>query len=133
MAQVLNFGFHQNNQDGVTDAKKIPDIMTVHEISAFIRGMGFWFLRPLLPLFDALFFIDLILRKRQLWDYDNMLFCQMIHARMKYPTWVGGLAWKQYQKTDYQHQIRFYHSYYNGCREVLDMFNRAFERVKNGI
>lgn len=128
---LSRFLFHQNtlNDDGVRD--QIPDIMNPHELANIIRGLSLWPLYPVLIFLDSLFLADFYFRKKQPWDYDNMMALNVFYAVSKYPTVPSRLAFNFYQKTDFLLRIKLYHKdFINGVPSLYDMFVDANEVLK---
>lgn len=131
MAQVKRFGFHQNDQNYEDPSKfNFPDIMLPVETAVVIRGLNLWPLYPLLCLIDLGFLVDLLARKKGLWDYDNMMAQQLLYAVTKYPTPVSKLAMKLYLKTDFMDRIKHYHSLEkNGIQPLYELFKLAYDKL----
>lgn len=134
-AMIKRFGFHQNTHRGTddpNDAWKIPDIMTPGELTVFIRGLSAWYLYPLLLVLDLALFIDLLLRKNDNWDQDNMLAINLLYAYKKYPTPGSWLAMKLYKRTNFMDRI---YNYYrddngnNGLAPMYDLYKLAYEEL----
>lgn len=111
--------FHQNDQDGVTGKPKFPDIILPGEIANLIRGLDLKNYKWLLQFIDLRFFIDLLARKRQTWDYDSLMACDLIYAQIKYPTIASRIVSKLYLKTDFRERLRENYAYKNNGIEPL--------------
>lgn len=128
-------GFHQNFMRGTDDFNrfwKLPDFISPTEISVFIRGMNFRFLKPALFLLDLGLLVDLRLRLRQPWDYDNMFAQNLFYANKVMPTPIARLALSKYAKTDFRERILEYHSTEgssNGVDGLGELYIRAAGKV----
>lgn len=125
---VLRLGFHQNYKNGWGEpGTKLPDWLTIGEISMILRGL----LGPLsvIPntILDIFAFGDLYFRKKQVWDYDNMLASQILISKHVYPTIFSKLIAKFYKKTDYIARIEHYHGttgeYKNGIPPLGELYS----------
>lgn len=130
---ILNrFGFYQNKKPGTDappDYTKVPDIITPHDISRYVRGMSYWWAYPAACVLDLGFLVDLILRRKQLWDYDNMMAINLMYAVSKYPTPAGLLAWHIYKRTDFLDRIKHYYSEDNGAnglKPLGELYEQCF-------
>lgn len=110
------------------------DLPSPGQIAGLIRACQSKALYPLLFLLDLLMFADLYFRKRQLWDYDNMLFMQMATAQQVMPTAAAKLAWTQYMKTDWRERVRYYHettAIINGCDPVYKYYRAVADKIES--
>lgn len=105
---------HQNVHPG-TDAppefRKFPDVAHPSHFSVHIRGMGYWFLYPVLVAIDCLLLADLVVRAVHdpANDLDNMLSQHILYAALRYPTPASWLARHLYALTNWKEKLRAYH------------------------
>lgn len=132
-----SFGFHQNFLRGSDDLErrwKFPDPINPTEVSVMIRGLGWWWLYPLLYILDVGFLVDLITRKRRTWDYDNMLAQNLFYAVSRYPTRVGVLAFELYEETDFRERLKLYYSLEeNGIPPMAELYDWAWHNVRGKL
>lgn len=138
MGQILRrVGFHQNFLRGTDDPErrwKCPDILTPHQLSVTIRGLRWWWAYPLLYVLDLAFLADLILRRRQTWDYDNMLAQNFFFAVIRYPTFIGVLAYSIYENTDFLERIdNYYAAENNGIPPMAELYRWAFHKTRGKL
>jgi len=132
---IKRFGFMQNVMPIWPDEnskKKIPDFVAPNMFAVWIRGSKIRVLYPLLQVLDIGFLLDLIFRKNNLWDYDNMLAQNLFYALDVKPTVASKLAWKFYQKTNYLECIKKYHVRDNGVAPLYDLFLANAIRLQGG-
>jgi hypothetical protein len=126
-AQTLRAGFAQNYWSGTS--YQIPDVPTPAELSAYLRGfLGPWSIIPN-TIFDLSFFVDLLLRKPDNWDSDNMLATNLLFANLKYPTIWSRFAMKFYLNTNFMDRLWNYHKDAggnNGCEPLYWLFRAVF-------
>jgi|GEM_PF-1583885 len=120
-AMVRRGFFHQNNMDGKTRRWKMPDIMGIGEWSNIIRGLGWWWLYPVLMLLDINFIAMVFLRKK--WDGASLYVPDLKYALRKYPTPTAWLAEKLNNKTSWLEEALSNHALENnGCVELQPLF-----------
>lgn len=129
--QGLRFGFHQNTRHGTDDPQnkwKFPDLMAPGEMSVYNRG--FLGRASVVPNFfwDMTLGFDLMLRKDDTWDVDNMLAINLLFANKNHPTLWSKLAMKSYLKTNFMERLWNYHKDEgnNGCEPLYWLFRLAF-------
>ena len=113
LEMLKRFCFHQNFLRGTDDPEKkwkLPDVMAPSEWSVIIRGLSLWPLYPVLLILDLGLVADLWLRKRNTWDYDNMMCQNLLFAVWKMPTPLSLWVFKRYYKTDWVMRVQHYHS-----------------------
>lgn len=137
-AMLKRLGFHQNYHIGTDTTGQwwhdyhIPDIMTPGEIAVIVRGLNAWYLYPLLLVLDLSLVIDLLLRKDDNWDSDNMMAMNLLYAYKKYRTPWSWLVMKKYKKTNFMDRIYNYYSCEddrNGLAPMADLFKLAYEEL----
>lgn len=127
---IKRFGFHQNTHEGTDgNKKKIPDFLTPAEIAVFIRGTQCKWLYPILWPLDLCFFLDLYFRKRNKWDYDNLLCQQLLYAVTTQSTYFSKKAFHKYMKTDFLDCIRNYYFCQNGIEPMFELFLIAVKHI----
>lgn len=123
-------GFHQNFLRGTDDIErrwKCPDFLSPSELGVLIRGLNFKLLLPILILLDLGFLVDLRLRKKRPWDYDNMLAPSLMFAATRMSTVVSRYAYRKYAATDWLDRVKNYHDPEtgNGVVGMFELFKRA--------
>lgn len=119
---MLRRGFvHQNNLNDETGRWKFPDLMGIGEWSNIIRGLGWWWVYPLLILLDINFIGMVFLRKP--WDGASLYVPDLKYAQRKYPTPTAWLAEKLNAHVDwYNESLNNHAEANNGCKECQDLF-----------
>lgn len=128
---LKRFGFHRNIEDGVTGSLRTPDIIVPAELASILRGLNWWLLYPIITVLDIGLLLDLLFRKKTIWDYDNMLASQILIANYKYPTLFSWLSKQLYKRTDYKERISNYYSEangQNGIEPLGELYNVINER-----
>lgn len=122
-------GFHQNSRAGVErEDKRIPDIVSPGELRLYSTGIGRYF-------FDLMLFGDLMLRKDNNYDTDNMLALQMLICYKIKPTFLSKLAMKKYLKTNFMDRVYDYHridGFHNGCEPIAWLTDYAYLKLVPG-
>lgn len=105
---------------------RVPDISTPGEIGTIIRGMGWWWLYPVLCIVDIFLLLENNIIKSNAWDSANMSCMVMIYANHKYPTPFSKLAWRNLDKEMCKAQIRHYYS--DGIPPLGEMYCELIDR-----
>ncbi len=127
---------HQNvhpGTDAAPDFRKFPDVAHPSHFSVFIRGMGWWWMYPILAVIDLLLLADVALRcfHDPANDADNMLAQQLLYAQ-KYTTPASYVAMQIYRLTNWRTKLRAYHGpARNGIPPLAALIELAYD-VKTG-
>lgn len=137
-AILYRLGFHQNlfrngelpvNQPG----PKIPDCIIPQEIGIMIRACKWSKWYWLLPVLDIFYFVDLICRKFQKWDYDINLVPMLCTSVIVKPTTFSILAFIIYfKKCDWKKNVEYYNSIEDGGNGIPPMAE-LYTKVMNEI
>ncbi|OPZ24514.1 MAG: hypothetical protein BWZ03_00147 [bacterium ADurb.BinA186] len=126
-------GFHQNFLRGTDDIPrkwKCPDFLTPFELTVAIRGLGLWYLYPVLLVLDLAFFLDFWFRKLHVWDYDNMMATNLFYASKVLPTPWSRISFHAYELTDFKQRIHHYHTSSNGIKPLYDLFISTYDHLR---
>ena len=108
---------------GTDSPSCFPDIMSPGELVTIIRGFNLWILYPVLVVLDLFLCLDVLLRKKGLWDYDNLVAARLMHDLEVLPTPGTVLNAYFYHKTDYRARIlNYYSSDNNGIPPLGDLY-----------
>jgi len=100
------------------------DLIGFTEWANIIRGMGFWFLYPLLWLFDLGFLFNVLVGVRlQPWDIDNLFVPDLYFSQYKYNTLPAFIATMAYDKQSAAVRLQANLSNDNGNNGCLEALN----------
>lgn len=130
--------FHDNVYKNWVEKKdhtklQTPDIVSPSELGTMIRGLGLWYLYPVLCILDldhvANTMVSLYFNK---WDQSNMLIPNLIFSNSKYTTPLSWLAKKiaTRNSSEIERQIRNYYSIEkNGIPPLGELIILAFKKL----